>query len=95
MSGAKRDILRGNTIENRGYLFVYVCVWTYVCHFVLYSGILVFTLSSTSSQTSLIRILRFIDHYPIALKIELFTALNFFAGAVKTQKLMGALFLFE
>ncbi len=31
----------------------------------------------------------------ITLEIELFTALNFFAGAVKTQKLMGAPFLFE
>ncbi len=31
----------------------------------------------------------------ITLEIELFTALNCFAGAVKTQKLMGAPFLFE
>ncbi len=31
----------------------------------------------------------------ITLEIELFTALNSFAGAVKTQKLMGAPFLFE
>ncbi len=31
----------------------------------------------------------------ISLEIELFTALNSFAGAVKTQELMGALFLFE
>ncbi len=31
----------------------------------------------------------------IALEIELFTALNYFAGAVKTKKLMGAPFLFE
>ncbi len=29
------------------------------------------------------------------LEIELFTALNCFAGAVKTQNLMGAPFLFE
>ncbi len=28
-------------------------------------------------------------------EIELFTALNSFAGAVKTQKFMGAPFLFE
>ncbi len=31
----------------------------------------------------------------ITLEIELFTALNCFVGAVKTQKLMGAPFLFE
>ncbi len=31
----------------------------------------------------------------ITLEIELFTALNCFAGVVKTQKLMGAPFLFE
>ncbi len=31
----------------------------------------------------------------ITLEIELFTALNCFAGAVKTQNLMGAPFLFE
>ncbi len=31
----------------------------------------------------------------ITLEIELFTVLNCFAGAVKTQKLMGAPFLFE
>ncbi len=31
----------------------------------------------------------------ITLEIELFTSLNYFAGAVKTQKLMGAPFLFE
>ncbi len=31
----------------------------------------------------------------ITLEIELFTALNCFAGAVKTKKHMGASFLFE
>ncbi len=31
----------------------------------------------------------------ITLEIELFTALNCFAGAFKTQNLMGAPFLFE
>ncbi len=31
----------------------------------------------------------------ITLEIELFTALNCFAGAVKTQELMGAPFLLE
>ncbi len=58
--------------------------------------IFVFTRSSTPSQTSLNRILWFSDHYTrITLEIELFTALNCFAGAVKTQNLMGAPFLFE
>ncbi len=57
--------------------------------------IFVFAPRSTPSQTSLNRILRFSDHYRITLEIELFTALNCFAGAVKTQNLMGAPFLFE
>ncbi len=52
-----------------------------------------FAPSSTPSQTSLNRILWIITR--ITLKIELFTALNSFAGAIKTQKLMGAPFLFE
>ncbi len=29
------DTYRDNTIENWGYEFVYIYVWTYVCHFVL------------------------------------------------------------
>ncbi len=32
---SERDTLRGNTIDNRGCLFVYIYIWTYVCHFVL------------------------------------------------------------
>ncbi len=47
------------------------------------------------SQTSLNGILPLAIITRISLEIELFTALNYFAGAVKTQKLMGALFLFE
>ncbi len=57
--------------------------------------IFVFAPRSTPSQTSQNRILWFSDHYPITLEIELFTAFNCFAGAVKTQKRMGAPFLFE
>ncbi len=34
-------------------------------------------------------------HYAESLGLGLFTALNCFAGAVKTQQLMGAPFLFE
>ncbi len=55
----------------------------------------VFAPCSTPSQTSLNRILWFSDHYPITLEIEMFTDLNCFAGAVKTQKLMGAPLLLE
>ncbi len=32
---SERDTYRGNTIENRECLFIYIYVWTYVCHFVL------------------------------------------------------------
>ncbi len=32
----ERDTYRGNTIENRGCLFICIYVWTYVCHFVLW-----------------------------------------------------------
>ncbi len=32
---ASKDSIRGNTIENRGYLFVYLCVMDVQCHFVL------------------------------------------------------------
>ncbi len=32
---SERDTYRGNTIKNRGCLFIYIYVWTYVCHFVL------------------------------------------------------------
>ncbi len=31
----ERDTYSGNTIENRGCLFIYIYVWTYVCYFVL------------------------------------------------------------
>ncbi len=54
-----------------------------------------FALCLTPSQTSLNRILQFIDHTRITLEIEIFTALDSFAGAVKTQKLTGVPFLFE
>ncbi len=32
---SERNTYRGNTIENRGCLFIYIYVWTYVCNFVL------------------------------------------------------------
>ncbi len=61
-------------------------MWTYVCFVLRTSSIFVLALCSTPSQTSLNRICRFIDHYPNHLEIELFTALNFFAGAVKNLR---------
>ncbi len=92
---SKRDTLRGNTIENRGYLFIYIFGRTYV---ILYFNPRVFLCSlrvrprpklhlTVSSGLAIIT--------RITIEIELFTALNCFAGAVKTQKLMGAPFLFE
>ncbi len=50
---------------------------------------------STPSQTSLNRILQLSIITRIVLEIELFTALNYFVGAVRTQKLTGVPFLFE
>ncbi len=68
----------------------------YVCHLVLWpSRIFVLTRRLTPSQTSLNRFLWFIDHYSYHPKFELFTALNYFAGTVRTQKLSGVPFLFE
>ncbi len=55
----------------------------------------VFAPCATPSQTLLNRILQLAIITSINLEIELFIALNYFAGAVKTQKLMGAPFLFE
>ncbi len=63
----ERDTYRGNTIENRGCLFIYLFVYmfgrTYV---ILYFGPRVFVLVmwSTPSQIALNRILWFIDQYP-------------------------------
>ncbi len=86
---SERDTYGGNTIENRGCLDVRMSFCT------LTLRIFVFAPRSTPSQTSLNRILPLTTITRITLEIELFTALNSFAGAVKTQKLMGAPFLFE
>ncbi len=87
---SERDTLRGNIV---GCLFVFV--WTYACHFVSTSSY--FGVSSTfdPSQTSLNIILGLAIITHIIQNIELFTALNSFAGAVKTQKLTGVPFLFS
>ncbi len=57
--------------------------------------IFVFAPRSTPSQLHLTESSGLATITRITLEIELFTALNSFAGAVKTQKLMGAPFLFE
>ncbi len=57
---SERDTYRGNTIENQGCLFIYLCGRTYV---ILYfdPGIFVLVRWSTLSQTSLNKILWFIE----------------------------------
>ncbi len=76
-------------------VYLYICMDVCMSFCTLTLCIFVFAPHSTTSQTSLNRILRFSDHYRITLEIELFTALNCFEGAVKTQTLMGAPFLIE
>ncbi len=68
-----------------------------VCKAFLYFDPRVFALVwlSTPSQTSLTESSGLATITRITLEIELFAALNCFASAVKTQKLMGAPFLFE
>ncbi len=64
---SERDTYRGNTIENRGCLFIYLFVYMYGCTYViLYFDPRVFVLViwSTPSQIALNRILWFIDQYP-------------------------------
>ncbi len=68
---SERDTYRGNTIENRGCLFIYLYICMDVRKAFLYFDPRVFVLAmwSTPSQIALNRIL---------------TILNSFAGAVKT-----------
>ncbi len=61
---SERDTLKGNTIENRGYLFVYICVDIRMPFCTLTLPYFLFARCSTPSQTSLNRILWFSDHYP-------------------------------
>ncbi len=67
---SERDTYRGNTIENRGCLFIYLDICLDVCmsFCTLTLRIFVFAPRSTPSQTSLNRILRFSDHYPYHLR---------------------------
>ncbi len=71
-----------------------VCLFLDVCmtFCTLTLRIFVFAPRTTPSQISLNRILRLATITRITLEIELFTALNSFAGTVKTKKLMGAQF---
>ncbi len=64
---SERDTYRGNTIENRGCLFIYLFVYMYGrMNVILYFDPRVFVLVmwSTPSQIALNRILWFIDQYP-------------------------------
>ncbi len=70
---------------------LYICLDVCMSFCTLTLRIFVFARCSTPSQTSL----NIATITRITLEIELFTVLNCFAGAVKTQKLMGAPFLFE
>ncbi len=67
---SERDTYRGNTIENRGCLFIYLDICLDVCmsFCTLTLRIFVFVPRSTPSQTSLNRILGFSDHYPYHLR---------------------------
>ncbi len=89
---SERDTLRGNTIENRGYLFVYiyVCGRTYVIlyfdpHVILCSLCVRPHPKLHSTESSGLAIIT-----RITLEIELFTAMNSFVGEVKTQKTYGS-----
>ncbi len=62
----ERDTYRGNTIENRGCLFICLDVRMSFCTLTLRT--FVFAPRSTPSQTSLNRILPFSDHYPYHLR---------------------------
>ncbi len=72
LSASERDTYRGNTIENRGCLFIYldICLDVHVCmsFCTLTLRIFVFAPRSTPSQTSLNRILWCSDHYPYHLR---------------------------
>ncbi len=94
---SERVTYRGNTIENRGCLFIYLyIIWTYLCHFVLWPSrfcvsYVVDPVPNCTKQNPLV----YRISTCITLEIELFTFLNSFAGAVKTWKLKGLPFLFE
>ncbi len=83
----ERDTYRGNTIENRGCLLVYIYVWTYVCHFVLWpSRIFVLAQCSIPSPTSLNSIPWFIDHYTYHPRNWIVYRFEFFCGYILNSK---------
>ncbi len=102
---SERDTYRGNTIENRGCLFIYLFIYMFGRMYVILGrGRTRSEHKNTEGQCSL-RVrprpkLHQTESSSLATitritLVELYTALNSFAGAVKTQKLMGAPFLFE
>ncbi len=80
---SERDTIQWCLIENRGYLFIYVCGRTQV---ILYFDPGIFCVSSVIDhvQNFTKQNLMVYRSLPIILEIELFIALNSFAGAVKT-----------
>ncbi len=76
---------------------VYLYIYLDVRYVILYFDPRVFVLVmwSTESQIALNRILWFIDQYPYHPRNLIVYRFEFFWGAVKTQKLMGAPFLSE
>ncbi len=64
---SERDTYRGNTIENRGCLFIYLFIYMFGRMYVILNfdpRIFVLVMWSTPSQIALNRILWFIDQYP-------------------------------
>ncbi len=83
------ETLSGVTQLKIGDIFLYICLDVRKAFLYFDPRIFVLVWWSTPSQTSLNRILWFINQYPYHPRIELFTFLNSFAVAVKTWKLTG------
>ncbi len=83
---SERDTYRGNTIENRGCLFIYLYICMDVRKAFLYFDPRVFVLVrlSTPFQIALTESSGLSISTRITLEIELFTVLNSFAGAIQT-----------
>ncbi len=89
------EALSAVTQSKIGDICLYICLDVRKAFLYFDPRVFVIILWSTPSQTSLNRILRFIDQYPNQLEMELFTILNYFGGAVKMWKITGIPFLFE
>ena len=77
------EALSAVTQSKIGDICLYICLDVRKAFLYFDPRVFVIILWSTPSQTSLNRILRFIDQYPNQLEMELFTILNYFGGAVK------------